>query len=120
MGRLHQATRPDDAVDQLLLAFWPAADVVRLGCGGGNRLAAGETAVVKLLDCSAGDRERQDAAFPCARTSGSGLHPGIACPCFHVPLLMLMTHVLDLQFGDRIVTLIDRKSTRLNSSHLGI
>src|ERR1039458_2349126 len=99
MGRLHQATRPDDAVDQLLLAFWPAADVVRLGCGGGNRLAAGETAVVKLLDCSAGDSERQDAALPCARTAGSGLYARIARTGFHVPLLMLRSeeHTSELQ-----------------------
>ena len=79
-------------LDQLLLAVWPAAGVVRLRRGAGNRLAAGEAAVVELRDCSAGDRERQDAAFPCPRTAGGGLYPGIARAGFHVPLLMLMRH----------------------------
>src|ERR1035437_4142368 len=106
MGRLHQATRLDDAVDQLLLADWPPADMVRFRRGGGNRLAAGEAAFFKLRDCSAGDRERQDAALPSAGTAGGGLYSGVARTGFHVPFLMLMRPFLDLQFGDRIVTLM--------------
>src|ERR1039458_6495117 len=101
MGSFDQATGLDDAVDQLLLAVWIAADMVRLRRVAGNRLAAGEAAFLELRDCSAGDRERQDAALPRAGVVGGGLYPGIAGPGFHVSLLRLMSPFHDMQFGDR-------------------
>src|ERR1035438_5486250 len=80
--------------------------MVRLRRVAGNRLAAGEAAFLELRDCSAGDRERQDAALPRAGVVGGGLYPGIAGPGFHVSLLRLMSPFHDMQFGDRIVTLM--------------
>src|ERR1035438_9508259 len=106
MGSFDQATGLDDAVDQLLLADWIAADMVRLRRVAGNRLAAGEAAAVMLRDCSARNREREDAALPGTGTAGGGLYPGIARAGFHVSLLRLMRPFLDMQFGERIVTLM--------------
>src|ERR1035438_3451185 len=106
MGGIHQATGPDDAVDQLLLAVRFAADVVRFRRSRRDWLAAREAAVLELCDCSARNRQRQDAALSGAGVAGGGLHFGFAGAGFHLPLLMLMRPFLDMQFGDRIITLM--------------
>src|SRR5665213_1064135 len=106
MGSFDQATGLDDAVDQLLLAVWPPANMVRFRRVAGNRLAAGQAASFELRDCSARNSQRQDAALPGTGTAGGGLYPGIARAGVHVSLLMLMMPFLNLQFGDRIVTLM--------------
>src|ERR1035438_4121778 len=98
MGSLHQAARLDDAVDQLLLADWPPAHMVRFRRVAGNRLAAGEAAFLKLRDCSAGNRKRQDAALPGTGAAGGGLYSGVARTGFHIPLLMLM---MAFRLGER-------------------
>src|ERR1035437_9857169 len=105
MGSLHQAARPDDAVDQLLLAGWSPAHMVRFRRVAGDRLAAREAAVVKLRDCSAGDSERQDAALPCAGVAGGGFYAGIARTGFHFSFLRFMILFLNMQSGARIVPL---------------
>src|ERR1700689_5396786 len=106
MGRFNQTTGLDDIADQLLLANWPAAHMVRFRRAAGNRLAAGEAASVELCNCFARNRKRKDATFPGAGAAGGSFHARIAGTRFHVSLLMHMMPLLDLQLGDRIVTLM--------------
>src|SRR5664279_1979121 len=106
MGGLHQAARLDDSVDQLLLADWPAAGMVWFRRAARHRLAVGEAAPVELRHRSHRNRQCQNAALPGAGTAGGGLHPGIARADLNVPLLRLMTPFLDMQIGDRIITLM--------------
>src|ERR1039458_4107216 len=106
MGGGDQATRPDDAADQLLLADWPAAHMVWFRRAAGRRMAVREAAFLELRHCSYRNRQRQNAALPSAGTAGGGLYSGIARADLNVSLLRLMTPFLDMQIGDRIITLM--------------